>query len=133
MEDYVTVNFLVKMNACMHAKSFHSSPSLTTLWTVGSQTPRSMGVSREENWSGLPGPPPGNLPSLGIERMFLMGLVLSAVFFTTSTTWEDLFWLQCYTIILKDVICGNWIESTCKFLHYFLQLYVNLNYFKMKI
>ena len=119
-------------NECMHTKSFHSSPSPPTLWTIASQAPLSMGFSREENWSGLPCPSPGNLPSLGIELMFLMALELSAVFFTTSTTWEDPFWLQYYTIIWKDVICGNWIKSTCKSLHYFLYLYVILN-FKMKI
>ena len=37
-----------------------------TLWTVGHQAPWSMGFSRQEYWSGLPCPPPGDqhLPSL---------------------------------------------------------------------
>ena len=38
-----------------------------TPWTVGSQAPLSMGFSRQEYWSGLPCPPPGDLPDLGIE------------------------------------------------------------------
>ena len=39
------------------------------LWTVARQTPLSMGFSRQEDWSGLPCPPPGDLPDPGIEPM----------------------------------------------------------------
>ena len=35
--------------------------------TVAHQAPLSMGFFRQEYWSGLPSPPPGNLPNLGIE------------------------------------------------------------------
>ena len=38
-----------------------------TIWTVACQAPLSMGFSRQECWSGLPGPPPGDLPHPGIE------------------------------------------------------------------
>ena len=38
-----------------------------TPWTVAYQTPPSMGFSRQEYWSGLPFPPPGDLPNPGIE------------------------------------------------------------------
>ena len=38
-----------------------------TPWTVASQAPLSMGFSRQEYWSGLACPPPGNLPDSGIE------------------------------------------------------------------
>ena len=38
-----------------------------TLWTVARQAPQSLGFSRQEFWSGLPCPPPGNLPNPGIE------------------------------------------------------------------
>ena len=38
-----------------------------TLWTVARQTPLSMGFSRQECWSGLPCPPPGDLPNPGME------------------------------------------------------------------
>ena len=36
-------------------------------WTVASEAPPSMGFSRQEYWSSLPCPPPGNLPDPGIE------------------------------------------------------------------
>ena len=39
-----------------------------TPWTVTHQAPLSMGVlSRQEYWSGLPCPPPGDIPNPGIE------------------------------------------------------------------
>ena len=38
-----------------------------TPWTVAHQTPLSMGLSRQKYWSGLPCPPPGDLPDPGIE------------------------------------------------------------------
>ena len=38
-----------------------------TLWTAARQAPVSMGFSRREHWSGLPCPPPGDLPNPGIE------------------------------------------------------------------
>ena len=36
-------------------------------WTVAHQDPLSMGFSRQEYWSGLPCPSPGDLPDLGIK------------------------------------------------------------------
>ena len=44
--------------------------------------------SRQEYWSGLPCPPPGDLPNLGIEPMPLMSPALAGGLFTTSTTWD---------------------------------------------
>ena len=38
-----------------------------TLWTVAHQALSSMGFSRQEYWSGLPFPSPGDLPDPGIE------------------------------------------------------------------
>ena len=38
-----------------------------TPWTVAYQAPPSMGFSRQQCWSGLPFPSPGDLPDPGIE------------------------------------------------------------------
>ena len=38
-----------------------------TPWTIAHQAPLSMAFSRQEYWSGLPCPPPGDLPYPGIE------------------------------------------------------------------
>ena len=47
-----------------------------------------MGFSRQEYWSGLPCPPPGDLPNPGIEPEYLMSPALASMFFTTSITWK---------------------------------------------
>ena len=59
-----------------------------TLWTVAHQAPQSMGFSRQESWSGLTCPSPGDLSNPGIESVSLKSLALAGGFFTTSTTWE---------------------------------------------
>ena len=59
-----------KNRAAMHAwvlSHFSHSRLFVTLWTVVCQAPLSMGFSRREYWSGLPCPPPGDLPHPGIE------------------------------------------------------------------
>ena len=42
-----------------------------TQWTVAHQAPQSMGFSRQEYWSGLPFPFPGDLPDPEMEPMSL--------------------------------------------------------------
>ena len=75
----------------MYVLSFLSCVLLfVTLWTAAHQAPLSMGFSRQEYWSGLPCPPPGDLPNPGIEPVSLMSPALAGRFFTTSTTWDAL-------------------------------------------
>ena len=51
----------------MKVKSLSRVQLLATPWTVAHQAPPSMGVSRQECWSGLPFPSPGDLSDPGIE------------------------------------------------------------------
>ena len=46
-----------------------------------------MGFSRQESWSGLPYPPPGDLDP-GTKLASLMSPTLTVGFFTTGATWE---------------------------------------------
>ena len=55
-----------------------------TPWTVARQVPLSMEFSRQEYWSELPFPPPGNLPNSGIKPVFLASLALAGEFFSTA-------------------------------------------------
>ena len=48
-------------------KSLSRVRLFTTPWTVAYWAPPSMGFSRQEYWSGLPFPSPGELPDPGIE------------------------------------------------------------------
>ena len=47
-----------------------------------------MGFSRQEYWSGLPCPPPGDLPNSGIEPTSPKSPAVAGRFCTTGTTWE---------------------------------------------
>ena len=71
-------------------KPLQSCPTLwtVTLWIVACQAPLSLGFSRQEFWSGLPFPSPGDPSNLGIEPVSLVSPALAAGFFTTRTTWE---------------------------------------------
>ena len=74
----------------MCAKSLQLCLTLASPWTMTGQTPLSVGFSRQEYSSGLPCPPPEDLPNPEIELVSLMSPALAAGFFTTSTTWEAL-------------------------------------------
>ena len=52
-----------------------------TPWTAARQAPLSVGFSRQEYWSGLPFPPPGNLPNPGVKPT---SLALAGGCFTTE-------------------------------------------------
>ena len=56
--------------------------------TVAHQAPLFIEFCRQEYWSELPCPPPGDLPNPGIEPVSLTQPALAGGFFTTSATWE---------------------------------------------
>ena len=58
------------------------------------ETPLSIEFPRQEYWSGLPLPSPGDLPNPGSEPMSLMSPALVGGFFTTSATWVGGFLIQ---------------------------------------
>ena len=63
---YVCAYIYFYAYACLHDNLLQSHLTLR-LWTVACQAPLSMAFSRQEYWSGLPCPPPENLPNPGIE------------------------------------------------------------------
>ena len=69
-----------------------SCPTLTTPWTVACQAPLSIGFPRQEYWSGLPFPPPGDLPNPGMELAFPVTPALVGRFSYLWVTWEALGW-----------------------------------------
>ena len=68
----------------LHACSVTKSCLFATLWTVAPQAPLSMGLPRQEYWSGLPFPSLGDLPNPGIETSSLVSLALAGRFFITE-------------------------------------------------
>ena len=99
---FLYFTFTVKVKA----KSLSRVQLFVTLWTVAYQAPPSMGFSRQEYCSGLPFPPPGDLPDPGIKpgspaleadalaseppgkpiTFTIAGFILSWAAFTTVTT-----------------------------------------------
>ena len=61
---------------------------VVTLWIVAHQASLSWRFSRQEYWSGLLWPPPGDLSNPGVEPTSLISPALAGEFFTTSATWE---------------------------------------------
>ena len=57
----------------MKVKSLSCVQLFATPWTVARQAPPTMGFSRQEYWSGLSFPSPGDLPDPGIEPRSLHG------------------------------------------------------------
>ena len=83
--------YVWSMCACM-LSHFSCVRLFATLWSVAHQASLSMGFSRQEYWSGLPCPSPGDLPNPEIEPASLLSPALAGRFFTTSATWEALIW-----------------------------------------
>ena len=74
----------------MCAQSLSRVRLFATLWTVALHILLSLGFFRQEHWSGLPCPPPGDLPNPGIEPASHYVPCIAGGFFTTSATWEAL-------------------------------------------
>ena len=58
--------------------------TFATLSTVAHQAPLCMGFPRQKYWSGLPLPPPGDLPNPGIKPESPASLTLAIRFFNTE-------------------------------------------------
>ena len=76
----LVLNNLPKVCMCSHAQSCQTSRSHGLMPL---QAPLSMGFSRQECWSGLPFPLPGDLPTPGIKCMSPASPALAGRFFTT--------------------------------------------------
>ena len=75
----------------IHAKSLQSCLTLCDpMDYTARQAPLLMRFPRQECWSGLPCPPPEDLPDPGIKPTSLMSPALAGRFFTSNATWEGL-------------------------------------------
>ena len=84
-------NFLecwLYIHMCEHAKSPQSCLTLCDHMNYSLPGSSVMGISRQEYWSGLSCPLPGDLPNPGTEPISVISPALAGGFFTTSATWE---------------------------------------------
>ena len=66
-----------------------------------------MGFSRQEYWSGLPCPPPGDLPNPGIEPMSLISLALAGKFFTIEPQGKSTIYTYHCGSAGKESVCNE--------------------------
>ena len=71
-----------------HAKLFQPCLTLCNSFAIACQVPLSMEFSRQECWSELPCPPPGDPPNPGIKPESLLSPALAGGFFITSSPWK---------------------------------------------
>ena len=69
-EIYSYITFHISGNIASLILSCSLLSDSVTSWTIAHEAPLFMGYPRQEYWSGLPFPPPGNLPDPGIELVF---------------------------------------------------------------
>ena len=81
--ELLTLVFLVC--ACVSHVCAQVASNSVTPWTVAHQAPLSMEFPRQEYWSGLPFPSPGDLPDPGMEPASLVYPALAGGFFATGT------------------------------------------------
>ena len=75
--------FMFGLEVCIHTCCHFSCVQLlATLWTVALQVPLSIRFSRQEYWSRLPFPSPGDLPDPGIKPMSPVFPALAGWFLT---------------------------------------------------
>ena len=97
-----------------------ASNSLLPPLTVARQAPLFMEFLRQEYWSGLPFPTPGDPPYSGIESASLVSPALAGRFFTTSTIWDGLRWLlDVLSVSPAQVWCPHrgWHTAGVKSMH----------------
>ena len=73
----------------MCAHSLSHVQFFATPWTIACQAPPLMEFSRQEYWSGLTFPTPGDLPDPGIKPSSVASPALAGGFFTTRASWGD--------------------------------------------
>ena len=107
--------------ACLHAQSLSRVWLFVTPWTVPCQAPLSM--SQWKYWSGLPFPPPGDLPDPGIKHASLVSPVLADRFFTPGppgkpsesyawqVVWVGLHFSSCYPHAQRELCSGHIFPS----------------------
>ena len=107
-------DFIV-LTACMLI-CFSRVQLVATPWTVAHQAPLSMGLSKQEYWSGLPCSSPGDLPDPGVEPPSPESPALAGEFFTTKPSGKpiDSLWVDVKIVfgvllwVSPNHICNFW-------------------------
>ena len=92
---------------------FSHAQLFATAWTIAHQAPPSMGFYRHEYWSGLPCPPPGDLPDPGIKPASPVSPALAGGFFTTELPGKHFCYILTYFIYkIHATLCPPFLYKT---------------------
>ena len=105
----------------MHAKSLQLC--LAFCDPVDCSPPGSSIFTRQEYWSGLPCPPPGNVPNPGIELTSLRSPALAGRFFTTRASYP---YIMKYSSYRRDRLHAQFSALDYQFLLGFLNIDIGL-------
>ena len=113
MQNVITLCVFIWMCVCVCAcvlSCFRCVRLFATLWILAHQPPLSVGFSRQEYGSGLPYPPPEDLPDPGMEPVSFTSPTLADRVFTTSASWET----ECvYICVCMCVYIYIYTLNTC--------------------
>ena len=99
--------YIYAMEYCVWALS--SVRLFVTPWTAARQAPLSMRFSRQEYWTGLPCPPPGDLLNPGVESMSLLPPALAGGSFIIEPPGKT--HMEYYSAIKRNEI-GSFVETS---------------------
>ena len=97
----ITLNSWVLTQSCLTAMQ----------WAVAHQAPLSMEFSRQEYWSGLPFPTPGDLPNPGIQPASPASPALATLAFYHWATWEALWIHTLYSVRWSKELGPRWAHE----------------------
>ena len=98
--------------------------------TVARQAPLAMGFPRQEHWSGLPFPSPGDLPDLVIEPASPMATALAGGFFTTVPPGNII--LTNFNFLLVPSLINELRKFFCKCSFYICMMVMILTFFPQR-
>ena len=106
-----SVKFSFHFQSGVKCKSLSQVQLFMTPWTATCQAPLSLGFSRQEYWSGLPFPSPGNLPNPDGNQVYC----IIGRFFTVWASREAIFlFLFCYKYFLIFLVMASQIQPSFK-------------------
>ena len=105
---------MISGHVCMYAHSLSHAQLFVTPWLTAHQVSLSMEFSKQEYWSGLPFPTPGNLPNPGIKPTYSASPVLTGRFLTTAPAGQPSMLLNTLNLAkIKVPLKCDYIVSGC--------------------
>ena len=112
-QNHIIIKYIERhyIRVCVCVCALSCVQLFVTPWTVTCQTPLFTGFFKQDYWSGLPFPPPGDFPNSGIKPM---SPILAGRFLTNCIAWEALTYIWLYINISACIYVytpASWITA----------------------